>query len=699
MIRGSRAAASVLCALVALLLPAAVRAAPVPLELVSAPAAGQGGGPAQDACDLSIQCLDFEASADGARAFFSTTERLAATDLDDNKDVYLRSGGATVQVSTGLPGGNGNFDATLQGISSDGARALFASYESLTRDDLDLTSDVYVRDSEVRLVSTGPASSNLQLDVCAPGTPSALACVGLAPAAAGAPVFFTTPESLTFDDLDGGCLSVPESCLDVYQRIGAGTTLVSTGTSGGEGAVLLAASRDGSHVLFSTRTSLTPADTDSALDIYERSGGTVRLVSGGTAAVDVVNDVRISAGGTHVLFATAEPLLAADTGSAVDVYQRAGGATTLVSGGGASDACDTVEGCEWLEISADGARVVFETADALVPEDTDSAIDVYERSSGGLELVSGGGPGGPPAYLDFISTDGTHVVFSTAERLDPADTDGAIDVYERAGGATTLVSAGSQNGNRPLDATAEGTSGGGGRVVFSTVESLVPEDTDKASDLYVRAGGATYLVTGGEFDEGADFLDMSEGGGRVFATAERLAAADVDTMVDVYAADLAGLPAPPEEEPPPAGGGGGGGTGGDTGAAGGGAQAVAPPAGATTQKSASQARIAAAFGRKARATRSGIVSLRVSCGGGSACSGRIVLRSSRPPRALGSKRFGAAAGRTVSVRVKLSKAARRSLGRGRRVKASVTVQTLDPSGKLLSSVVRTLTIDPPARRD
>src|SRR4029079_3517233 len=98
-------------------------------DLISAGAPGVGGNGPRDACDTSIQCLDFEASADGARAFFSTTERLVPGDLDDSKDVYERSGGTTTQVSTGLPGGNGNFGATLQAISADGSRAVFGTYE------------------------------------------------------------------------------------------------------------------------------------------------------------------------------------------------------------------------------------------------------------------------------------------------------------------------------------------------------------------------------------------------------------------------------------------------------------------------------------------------------------------------------------------------------------------------------------------
>ena len=59
-----------------------------------------------------------------------------------------------------------------------------------------------------------------------------------------------------------------------------------------------------------------------------------------------------------------------------------------------------------------------------------------------------------------------------------ADTDTAIDVYERAGGQTTLVSTGPTGGNGGVDANFGGASADGARVFFRTAESLVSADTD-----------------------------------------------------------------------------------------------------------------------------------------------------------------------------------------------------------------------------
>jgi hypothetical protein len=73
------------------------------------------------------------------------------------------------------------------------------------------------------------------------------------------------------------------------------------------------------------------------------------------------------------------------------------------------------------------------------------------------------------------SDDGSRVLFFTNEPLDPADMDGTQDLYQRIGGTTLLVSAGSQN--FPVN-TFGGASKDGSRVFFTTNEQLVADDRD-----------------------------------------------------------------------------------------------------------------------------------------------------------------------------------------------------------------------------
>ena len=72
----------------------------------------------------------------------------------------------------------------------------------------------------------------------------------------------------------------------------------------------------------------------------------------------------------------------------------------------------------------DGSRVFFETDEPMVASDTDTEQDVYERTGGVTTLVSTG-PGdatSTPALASFgeTSADGTHVFFETAQQLAPS---------------------------------------------------------------------------------------------------------------------------------------------------------------------------------------------------------------------------------------------------------------------------------------
>ena len=120
-------------------------------------------------------------------------------------------------------------------------------------------------------------------------------------------------------------------------------------------------------------------------------------------------------------------------------------------------------------MSADGARVLFSTAESLVSADTDTQTDLYERSGGQTTLISIGPDGGNgPFGANFagVSTDGASVLFETSEPLISADTDAQNDVYERSGGQTTLISTGPAGGNGAFEPSFEGVSADGAVVLF-----------------------------------------------------------------------------------------------------------------------------------------------------------------------------------------------------------------------------------------
>ena len=217
--------------------------------------------------------------------------------------------------------------------------------------------------------------------------------------------------------------------------------------------------------------------------------------------------------------------------------------------------------------SASGAIVYFESDEQLVAGDTDTRRDLYERSFDTVvgayvtRQVSLGPTGGNDAYtaqFEAVSDDGERVFFSTDEGLVAADTDRHRDIYMRDldTATTTLVSAGAlgcaQCGNGPVGVGFAGSDEDGEEVFFTSDEQLATGDVDAATDLYVRhlsdpAGEETELVStgagscpacgNGEFPVSPRGIS-ADGTYAYFVTGEALSAADGDSAQDIYAHDV-----------------------------------------------------------------------------------------------------------------------------------------------------------------
>jgi hypothetical protein len=502
-------------------------------------------------------------SADGEVAFFETDEQLVPGDTDTKRDIYERSYDAGVgayvtrQVSLGPAGGNDAYPALFEGASASGTRVFFSTEETLVPADTEHRLDVYVRDLEAgttTLVSQGSPS-------CTPGCGNGDADTGFARANAdGSKAFFVSNERLSAEDTD--------SAVDVYERnlATATTTLVSVGGSsclpgcgnGPAGATLRGLAPNASRVYFTTSEQLSGADADSALDIYARNleAGTTVLVSQGDASCapgcgnsGAAPVFQTSSGnGSRVFFTSDEQLAAADQDTATDIYARdlPSGPTTLVSAGSSSTLT-----ASFAAASADGAHVFFTTAEALVGGDTDGTDDVYEWSGAAPILVSSAEcPPGPECGSNFnaASADGSTVIFSTAARLVPEDTDTGVDIYAQVVGVGGPVLASgpqagcSSCGAGNADARFNRASADASVVFFTSDEALAAADLDADDDIYSRDldAEATVLATpppglcpAAECD--ATFVDATADGSHVFfQTEERLTAEDVDSEPDIY---------------------------------------------------------------------------------------------------------------------------------------------------------------------
>jgi len=499
------------------------------------------------------------ASGNGARVYFSTTQKLTADDTDTNRaDIYERAGGVTRLVSkaTGVPDPDTG-SATFAAVSADGTRVFFITNERLTADDNDANRiDVYERSGGVTTLISRPTG------IADPDT----AGVFFGGASEdGSRVFLNTSQKLTADDNDA-------NRADVYERSGGQTTLVSAPTGVPDPntaeAYFSHASADGTRVLFFTGEKLAADDNDTNRnDVYERSGGQTTLVSKPTGVPDPNTGSAGFSGasrdGTRVFFFTAQKLTADDNDTnRLDVYERSGGQTTLVSKPtGVPD--PNTGGAGFGGASRDGTRVFFMTGQKLTADDADTnRADVYQRSGGQTTLVSKStgvpDPNTASAVFEGASEDGGRVFLSTRQRLTPDDNDAnRNDVYQRAAGETSLLSApaGVPDPNT-FDANFSGASADGRRVFFFTRQKLTADDNDtNRNDVYEREGETTSLQTGakGIADPNSSdnfFRGISRLGNRLFfTTTERLVPRDLDQgRSDIYAAG----------SPDPAGGPGGG---------------------------------------------------------------------------------------------------------------------------------------------
>lgn len=497
------------------------------------------------------------ASGDGETVFFTTTDQLVPGDTDTRSDVYERSyDGAleryvTREVSTGPIGGNDAFPALYDGASVDGARVFFSTKESLVVEDTDRSEDVYMRDLDENatvLVSAG--DPNCAAEACGKGEiDSSFAPGGVIPS--GKKVFFRSAERLASEDED--------NFIDVYMRdlTTERTILVSKGDpgcaaegcgSGNFAAVLRGTSEDGTKAFLATDEKLTSADKDSFLDIYQRNvtTGVTTLVS---APLDCpVLDCSVSYGGasndgSHVYFETNERLSAEDGDSSQDVYDWSGGVETLVSTGPSGNGTDVAT---FAGASSDGSTIFFATSDSLDSTDKDNSADVYRRAGGSTTLVSIGPAGGnaeSPASLRWVSPDGssTAILFDTDEALTAADKDKKQDIYQWAGGVTTLVSTGVTGGNGEFNVSFSAASDDGAHVFLVTTEPLVSQDTDAAFDVYDASGGTVHLVSAGPVggkgpaSAGLPLGGVAEDGSHAFfITDERLTVDDLDAETDIY---------------------------------------------------------------------------------------------------------------------------------------------------------------------
>ncbi len=214
-------------------------------------------------------------------------------------------------------------------------------------------------------------------------------------------------------------------------------------------------------------------------------------------------------------------------------------------------------------LSGDGRYVAYVSESSnLVPGDFNLVNDVflYDTQTNTTEMISlstagtqGNGHSGMDPYTigsyPAISYDGRYVAFfSEADNLVPGDTNGEADIFmrDRLSGTTTRISLATNGAQGNGMCLHPWMSYDGRYVVFSSdADNLIPNDTNNATDVFVRdmVTGVTECVTYNNLGVLADSYSLEptiSGDGR-FVTyhsdAHNLVPGVVDGWWDIYVYD------------------------------------------------------------------------------------------------------------------------------------------------------------------
>jgi hypothetical protein len=400
----------------------------------------------------------------GGQVAWDGTEYVGISEAAELRHVNIDNNGATVPNAScpDAISGDGRVLVFSSGCNETGIRHVWARVGETT---------VAVSGSEC---TRGPSDPG--------GVCDGLAAANYAGAAHdGSRVFFTTAQQLVNSDTD--------QSNDLYEcdipsgapaPIGTANpcsslTEVSGVASGADVESVVAVSRDGSRIYFVAEGAVlagNPGANDETavagnhnLYVWTKDAahpaGTMTFVA--RLESNDLGSAQTTTDGRYLAFTTATPLVdrgpGADTDGRADMYRYDAASQTMqristsVTGSGGNDpgfdvlsnSETAIRGSVPYGISADGSMVVFATAEALSPQDTDGVTDVYLWHDGRVSLISkgGGGEQKPP----WIDASGQNIYFVTDQPLTAADRDVNTDIYDaRIGGGFDLSSPASCSG-------------------------------------------------------------------------------------------------------------------------------------------------------------------------------------------------------------------------------------------------------------
>jgi hypothetical protein len=322
-------------------------------------------------------------------------------------------------------------------ISNDGSRIFWTAEGQL-----------YVREEGVRTVKVNASQREVSLG---DGSANLLAI-----SADGSSAFFSDPTSLTDTPDDHGGLYKYDLANESLRLL--------TPDPAGEPEIqgMLGVSEAGSLAYFVSSAAFAPEAQEGAPNLYVVRTGMLELIA--TLSDEDSEDwsgyleersSRLTPDGMHLAFLSRRSLTGYDNTDPVEevaqpelfVWDAGERQLTCVSCipsgappiGPARLPIGTTSSYRSRIFSADGSKVFFDSADPLVPTDSNRLQDVYEFENGKPQLVSTGTSSDISALVDVGGGD-RDVFFTTRSQLVPGDNDNNADIYDaRVGGGFPVV--------------------------------------------------------------------------------------------------------------------------------------------------------------------------------------------------------------------------------------------------------------------
>jgi Tol biopolymer transport system component len=459
-----------------------------------------------------------QASAYGRYVVFqSAASDLVPGDTNGVSDIFLRDTftGTTRLISVAANGGFASGASTDPVMTPDGTCVAFISAATnLVAGDTNGIPDVFVRD--LIMQTTWRVSVNAHASASSSTNP-VMATPVITPD--GRYVAFFSSAS----DLEPSVPSGSAGEVYVRDRLANTTTWASTNAAAMVSAALGLSgvpayhprlSDDGRYVAFKAG-SLSPTGTVMILQ-FDKVALTTTAVSTNDVGWYIEPDdnmgPEMTPDGRFIAFVRQEGSVVSSNFSSVHLWDAQGGVDTLVSDNGSGVPTNTTS--HTPAISSDGRYVAFlSNATNLVANAVSNGFHVYLRDlqSSTTQLVDAdtNGVGSTDETMTSLglSADGRYVAFSSPDgRLVSGDKNRAEDVFVRdtVGVTTELIS--QHDATVPLQAGNAGSlssislSADGRWAAFASVaDDLVPNDTNRAADVFVRdlVNGTNVLVSVG----------------------------------------------------------------------------------------------------------------------------------------------------------------------------------------------------------